>query len=77
MSVRAARRVLFVLLGLYTVALTWPGILPFNRVRPLVFGVPFVMIWIVVWILLVGIGFALLNAAETRAERHRAGDGQV
>lgn len=67
MSVRVARRVLFGLLGMYTVFLTWPGVAAFNRVQPLVFGLPFIMFWIMVWVVLVGAGFALLHAAETRA----------
>jgi membrane protein required for beta-lactamase induction len=68
MNVRAARRIVFGLLGMYAVFLTWPGVVPFNRIRPLVFGLPFIMFWIVLWVLLVGAGFVLLNAAETRAE---------
>jgi hypothetical protein len=68
MSVRAARRIVFVVLGLYAVLLTYPGMVPFNRIRPLVLGLPFAMFWIVLWIVLVGAGFALLNVAETRAE---------
>jgi hypothetical protein len=77
MSVRHARRLVFVLLALYAVALTWPGLVPFNRVRPLVLGLPFVMFWLVLWILVVGVGLALLNAAESRAEAdtERAGKG--
>lgn len=69
MSVRAARGIVLVLLGLYTVLLTWPGLVPFNRVRPLVLGLPFVLFWICVWIVLVGVGFALLDAADTRHGR--------
>jgi hypothetical protein len=72
-SVRTARRVVFVLLGLYAVFLTYPGMVPFNRIRPLVLGLPFVMFWIVLWIVLVMAGFALLNAVETRAARRAAG----
>ena len=67
MSVRAARGIVLVLLGLYTLLLTWPGIVPFNRIRPLVLGLPFVLFWICLWIVLVGVGFALLDRAETRA----------
>lgn len=71
MSVRAARGMLLILLTLYAVFLTWPGIVPFNRIRPLVLGLPFVLFWVCLWIVLVGAGFALLDAAETRAERSR------
>lgn len=68
MSVRAARGFVLVLLVLYVLALTWPGIEPFNRIKPLVLGLPFVLFWICVWIVLVGVGFALLDAAQTRHE---------
>jgi hypothetical protein len=72
MSVPAARRIVFVLLALYAVLLTYPGITPFNRIRPLVFGLPFLMFWIALWVVLVGVALALLNMAETRAENAAA-----
>jgi hypothetical protein len=76
MSVRTARRIAFGVLALYAVVLTWPGLLPFNRIEPLVLGLPFVMFWIAAWVVLVGLALALLNAAETRAaERAAAADG--
>ena len=33
-----------------TVALTFPGIIPFNRIRPFVFGIPFVFAWVLGWV---------------------------
>lgn len=69
MSTRAARRLVLVLLGLYALGVTWPGIVPFNRIEPLMFGLPFVLFWIVAQVLVLGIAFALLNHAETRDER--------
>lgn len=72
MTVRAARRIVIALLVLYAVFLTWPGIVPFNRIEPLVLGLPFVMFWIACWVVLVGVAFALLNALETREEDRRA-----
>jgi hypothetical protein len=80
MSVRSARRIVLVLLALYLVALTWPGIVPFNRIYPLVFGLPFVLFWITLWVLLAGVGLAFLDYVETRAERDAApaaGDGEA
>ena len=32
------------------IALTYPGYVPFNRIRPLVFGLPFTIFWQVAWI---------------------------
>jgi hypothetical protein len=49
-SVRFARTLAFVFLAAYAVAVTWPGIGPFNRVFPLVLGLPFNMVWIAGWI---------------------------
>jgi hypothetical protein len=69
MTVRSARRLVFVLLGLYVVFLTWPGMVPFNRIEPLVFGLPFVLFWITLWVALLGVALALLDVAVTRAER--------
>jgi Protein of unknown function (DUF3311) len=31
-------------------AVVWPGLVPFNRVRPLVLGMPFVMVWLAGWL---------------------------
>lgn len=72
MTVRAARRIVIAVLVLYAVFLTWPGIVPFNRIEPLVLGLPFVMFWIACWVVLVGAAFALLNSLETREEDRRA-----
>jgi hypothetical protein len=33
------------------IALTFPGIIPFNTIRPFVFGIPFVFAWYILWIL--------------------------
>lgn len=37
---------------LFTVAMTWPGLIPFNRVEPMVLGLPFTMAWIALWVVL-------------------------
>lgn len=37
---------------LFLVAVTWPGMIPANRIRPLVFGLPFSMVWIAAWVLI-------------------------
>ena len=34
-----------------TVALTFPGIIPFNTIRPFVFGIPFVFAWYIAWLI--------------------------
>ncbi len=32
------------------VALTFPGVIPFNTIRPFILGVPFVFSWYLFWI---------------------------
>ncbi len=36
---------------LFLLAVTWPGMVPFNRVRPFLLGLPFSMAWIALWVL--------------------------
>lgn len=46
----AVRTLAAVFFLLYAVALTWPGMLPANRIRPFVLGLPFSMFWAAAWI---------------------------
>ena len=32
------------------IAITFPGIRPFNTIRPLIFGIPFVFAWVLSWV---------------------------
>lgn len=43
------------------VALTFPGIRPFNTIRPFIFGVPFVFAWYLMWILGAVVVFLVLH----------------
>jgi hypothetical protein len=58
---RRARRVASAFFVVYALAVTWPVVLPFNRIRPLVLGLPFSMVWVTLWIVLGGIVFWLLE----------------
>ena len=40
----------FVYFAAMAVAVTFPGIRPFNTIRPLVFGLPFVFAWVLAWV---------------------------
>jgi hypothetical protein len=71
MSAGRVRSIVFLLLALYLISLTWPGILPFNRIRPLVFGLPFVLFWICLWIVVIALALGFLDAAEAREAAHR------
>jgi hypothetical protein len=58
---RTATWVAIVFFPLMAVALTFPGIIPFNTIRPFVFGIPFVFAWNILWILAALCVFFLLD----------------
>ena len=66
MSLKTARVLTgaYLLLALFFV--TWPGLVPFARIEPLVLGLPFSMAWIAGWIAGVVIVLALLDRVEKR-----------
>lgn len=66
MSVRTARVLTAVFFGLYVVALTWPGAVPFNRFSPQVFGLPFAFFWVALWVVLGGVVLFALDRVERR-----------
>ena len=71
MSLKVARGLTatYLLVALYFV--TWPGLVPFARIEPLVLGLPFSMAWIAGWIAGVVVVLYLLDRVE---RRHRNGD---
>ena len=72
MSVRFARTLAFVFLAAYAVAVTFPGIVPFNHVFPLVLGLPFNMVWIAVWITAGCAVLWMVDRAEGAERRRRS-----
>lgn len=66
MKLRTART----LTGAYLVAalvfVTWPGLVPFARIEPLVLGLPFSMAWIAGWVIGVLVVLVLLDRVEKR-----------
>ncbi len=44
-----------------TIFLCFPGIVPFNRARPFVFGMPFVMAWVALWVVLALVVFVVAD----------------
>ena len=44
-GLRWTRRAAAAFLVFFVFVVTWPGIVPFNRVEPHVFGLPFIMAW--------------------------------
>ncbi len=45
------------------VALTFPGVIPFNTIRPFILGVPFVFSWYLFWIVGALLVFLFLHRA--------------
>jgi len=50
LNVRWVRRGAALFFLLFVLAVTWPGMLPFNRIHPMVLGLPFSMFWIALWV---------------------------
>jgi uncharacterized membrane protein YidH (DUF202 family) len=66
---RSARTLAAVFLVLFAVAVTWPGILPFNRVEPKILGLPFSMVWVALWVTLCALVLWFVDRVE-----HGGGD---
>lgn len=64
MTVRWVRRGAVLFFLLFVVAVTWPGMTAFNRVQPLILGLPFSMAWIALWVVLSFLMLLLVNLAE-------------
>jgi hypothetical protein len=67
-STKNARRLLVAYFVLYTIVLTYPGALPFNRIRPFVFGLPFSFFWVLLWVALAFFVFLIVDRAEAPVE---------
>lgn len=67
MSLRVARGGAALFFLLFVVAVTWPGMVPFNRIRPLVLGLPFSMVWIALWVCLSFFVLLLVDLVEGRS----------
>ena len=58
------------------IAVTYPGYLPFNTIRPFVLGLPFSLIWQVIWIsaAMLVLGGVFIWEKKTRAQSTGHGD---
>lgn len=65
-SEEAKKRSIFWTLFLVVVfcAQVWPVYLIANSVKPLIFGMPFSMFWIALWIVISFVGLILMNKQE-------------
>jgi len=60
---------------LFLLAVTWPGMIPGNRIFPLVLGLPFSMVWIASWVVLSFLVLILLDREEGKAGHPHDGGG--
>lgn len=74
MSLSTARRLTVAYLILALISVTWPGLVPFARIEPLVLGLPFSMAWIAMWVAGTVVVLFLLDRVE---RRHRTPDGEA
>ena len=58
-------------------AVTWPGLVPFSRIRPFVFGLPFSMAWIAAWIAGSIVVLYVLDLVERRYRSDEDGVGEA
>jgi len=65
-SLRTARLLTGTYLVLMAVAVTWPGMVPFARIRPMVLGLPFGFFWVAAWIAVAVLVLYLLDRVERR-----------
>jgi hypothetical protein len=66
-SVRSVRVVATIFFILFVLAVTWPGMVPFNRIEPLVFGLPFSMFWPACWVFASFLVLLWVDRVEERA----------
>lgn len=66
MSLKTARILAGTYFTLMAVVVTWPGMVPFGRVRPLVLGLPFSLFWVAAWITVSVAVLYLLDRVERR-----------
>ena len=66
MIVNWARRGTVIFFILFAIAVTWPGMLPANRIYPLILGLPFSMFWIAFWVFCSFLVLLLVDRVEGR-----------
>ena len=69
MNVRWVRRGAALFFLLFVLAVTWPGMLPFNRIHPLILGLPFSMFWIALWVFCSFLVLLLVDRVEAGARK--------
>ena len=71
MSIRWVRIGACVFLLFFAYFVTWPGMVPANRIYPLILGLPFSMAWIALWVVLSFLVLLLVDWFEGQARGGR------
>lgn len=69
MKTRLGRIIFWSFLLLYTLALTWPVMIPFNRIHPFILGMPFDLAWVAFWVAAGAVIFFWVDRIEARARK--------
>lgn len=75
MRLRLVRGGVVAFFVLFAAAVTWPGMIPGNRIFPLVFGLPLSMAWIAAWVVLSFLVLVGLDSAERKVRDRREKEG--
>ena len=75
MNLRTARIFAGTYLALMAVAVTWPGMVPFARIQPMVLGLPFGFFWVAAWIAVAVLVLYLLDRVERRYREDEGEEG--
>lgn len=71
MRTTGGRLVFWIYLVASLIAITWPGMLPFDRIRPFVLGLPFSLFWVALWVALGGFALWAVDRFEARGRGGR------
>jgi TRAP-type C4-dicarboxylate transport system permease small subunit len=75
MSLGTARALAALYFILSLLSTTWPGMLPFARVEPMILGLPFSMAWVALWLAGSLVVLWLLDLVERRYRDSDGGEG--
>lgn len=69
MRAAIAHRLAIAFFIVHTVAVIYPGLVPFSRIEPRVLGLPFSMVWLTSWIVASALVLWGVSVAEARSRR--------
>ena len=69
MRTTTGKLIFWTYLVLFAIAITWPGMIPFDHIRPFVFGLPFSLFWVALWVALGAFALWAVERSEKRSGR--------